>query len=67
MENFLMLMLGISLLSVLVVLFLGLIVFVKGGNINEKYGNKLMQLRVFSQSISIILIIILVAVRMAAN
>ncbi len=62
-----MLMLGISLLSVLVVLFLGLIVFVKGGNINEKYGNKLMQLRVFSQSISIILIIILVAVRMAAN
>jgi hypothetical protein len=67
MENFLMIMLGASLLCVLIVLFLGLIVFVKGGDINERYGNKLMQLRVFSQSISIILIIILVAVRMAAD
>lgn len=62
-----MIMLGASLLCVLVVLFLGLIVFVKGGDVNERYGNKLMQLRVFSQSISIILIIILVAVRMAAD
>ena len=62
-----MIMLGASLLCVLIVLFLGLIVFVKGGDVNERYGNKLMQLRVFSQSISIILIIILVAVRMAAD
>ncbi len=67
MEKILMIMLGISLFSVLLVLFLGLIVFVRGGEINTKYGNRLMQLRVITQTVSIIIIIILVTIRVAGD
>ena len=62
-----MIMLGISLFSVLLVLFLGLVVFVRGGEMNNKYGNKLMQLRVITQTVSISIIIILVAIRVAGD
>lgn len=34
----------------------GTVVMVIGGNINKKYGNKLMQLRVFLQALAIILL-----------
>jgi len=67
MEKILMIMLGISLFSVLLVLFLGLVVFVRGGEMNNKYGNKLMQLRVITQTVSISIIIILVAIRVAGD
>ena len=62
-----MIMLGISLFSVLLVLFLGLVVFVRGGEVNSKYGNKLMQLRVITQTVSISIIIVLVAIRVAGD
>ncbi len=67
MEKILMIMLGISLFSVLLVLFLGLVVFVRGGEVNSKYGNKLMQLRVITQTVSISIIIVLVAIRVAGD
>jgi len=67
MEKILMIMLGISLFSVLLVLFLGLVVFVRGGEMNNKYGNKLMQLRVITQTVSISIIIVLVAIRVAGD
>jgi len=67
MENVLMILLALSLLGVLGVLFTGLIIFVRGGKINQKYGNRLMQLRVISQAIAIFIVILLVTVRVASD
>lgn len=46
----------ISLLSVLGVLAIGMIAMIKGGEFNEKYGNKLMWLRVGLQGVTIALL-----------
>lgn len=47
--------LGLALLVVLGVLFTGLIGLARGGEFNEKYGNKLMQARVIAQAIAVLL------------
>ncbi|MGH1455202.1 MAG: twin transmembrane helix small protein [Alphaproteobacteria bacterium] len=51
-------MILLALLSVLAVLGLGLFSMMKGGEFNEKYGNKLMRLRVMLQGLTILLLVI---------
>ena len=46
----------ISLLVVLAILFTGVIGMAKGGEFNEKYGNKLMIARVVSQFVAVLMI-----------
>ena len=53
----------ISVLVVLVVLMIGLGAFTKGGEFNRKYANKLMRLRIITQAIAVIMILIFVALR----
>ena len=48
----------LSALSVLVVLILGIVSMIKGGEFNEKYGNKLMQARVYLQGLALALLAI---------
>ena len=48
--------LGLALLSVVGVLVVGLFAMVKGGEFNEKYGNKLMQARVALQGVAFALL-----------
>ncbi|MGB0719318.1 MAG: twin transmembrane helix small protein [Bdellovibrionales bacterium] len=43
-------------LSVLGVLILGLVSMVKGGDFNEKYGNRLMQARVGLQGLALLML-----------
>ncbi len=45
-----------SLLCVAGVLFVGIFGMIKGGEFNEKYGNKLMQARVVLQGVAILLL-----------
>ncbi len=49
----------IFLFAVLVVLSMGIISMLRGGEFNKKWGNKLMRARVILQGISILLIILL--------
>lgn len=43
----------IAMLATLAVLGIGIIGFIKGGEFNQKYGNKLMRLRVIMQGIAL--------------
>ena len=51
----------IALIAVLIVLGIGVIAMLRGGNFNRRYGNKLMRLRVLLQALAIILILLFVA------
>ena len=46
------------LFAVLIVLFIGIISMLKGGEFNKRWSNKLMRARVFLQAMAIILILI---------
>ncbi len=48
-------LLALALLAVLIVLFVGIFGMAKGGEFNDKYGNRLMRLRVIMQFVAIIL------------
>ena len=50
----------IAMVLVLASLFVGLISMVKGGEFNQKYGNKLMRLRVTLQGIALALFVMAV-------
>ena len=50
----------IALIAVLIVLAIGVIGMLRGGDFNRRYGNKLMRLRVLLQALAIILIILFV-------
>lgn len=56
MNTMLPILILISFLSVVAVLFTGIFAMIKGGAFNEKYGNKLMQLRVALQGVTILLL-----------
>ena len=45
---------GVSMLVVLASLGTGLIVMARGGDVNARYGNRLMQLRVAAQAMAIV-------------
>ena len=53
---FLKIAIPVMLVIVLVVLITGVVVMARGGEFNKKYGNRLMQLRVATQFIAVILI-----------
>ena len=48
----------IVLFSVLLVLFIGIISMLRGGDFNKRWGNKLMRARVILQGLSILLILL---------
>ncbi len=52
----------LSLIAVLVVLGVGVIGMLRGGDFNRRYANKLMRVRVATQGLAILLILIFVAV-----
>ena len=52
----------LSVISVFVVLAVGITGMLRGGDFNRKYGNLLMRLRVATQGLAIILILLFVAV-----
>ena len=52
----------ISLIAVLIVLGVGIIGMLRGGDFNRRYGNKLMRVRVATQGLAILLILLFVAV-----
>ncbi len=54
--DFLTVLIILALLAVLGVLITGIVSMFVGGEFNRKYGNKLMQTRVFIQLIAVILI-----------
>ncbi|MGH1377694.1 MAG: twin transmembrane helix small protein [Alphaproteobacteria bacterium] len=56
MNTILSILILLSLTSVVIVLFIGIISMIKGGKFNEKYGNKLMRLRVALQGLTILLL-----------
>ncbi len=63
METALNILLGFALIAVLVVLATGMASFVKGGEFNRKYANKLMRLRVASQAAAVIILLALLLLR----
>ncbi len=52
----------LSLIAVLVVLGVGIIGMLRGGDFNRRYGNKLMRVRVATQGLAILLILLFVVV-----
>ncbi len=51
----------IALIAVFVVLMVGVIGMLRGGEFNRRYGNTLMRLRVGMQALAVLLIVIYVA------
>lgn len=58
MSTFFLALIIVALLAVVASLALGLFAMAKGGEINKKYGNKLMQARIILQAIAIALFVI---------
>ncbi len=56
-------LLSLSLLALLGVLATGIFTFARGGEFNEKYGNRLMNLRVATQAVAVVLLGLLVLAR----
>lgn len=60
MSSFFFALMLVAMLAVVASLTLGLIVMARGGALNKKYGNKLMQARITLQGIAILLFILAV-------
>jgi ABC-type dipeptide/oligopeptide/nickel transport system permease component len=58
--NTLLVLLLITMIAVVGVLIFGLIAMAKGGEFNEKYGNRMMRWRVAIQAFAVVLIVIFV-------
>lgn len=56
MSSFTFIVLGFSIVCVLGVLALGIFSMARGGAFNKKYGNKLMQARVYLQGLALALL-----------
>jgi hypothetical protein len=52
----------LSLIAVFLVLVVGIAGMLRGGDFNRRYGNKLMRLRVATQGLAILLIVLFVVV-----
>jgi len=63
MEGTLKVLLGLVLVAVVGVLATGIVGFIKGGEFNQKYGNRLMRARVGCQAVAVFLILLLVLIR----
>ncbi|MDR3441244.1 HIG1 domain-containing protein [Telmatospirillum sp.] len=62
MATILSIMLGFALVSVVGVLVTGVVVFARGGDVNRRWGNRLMNLRVVTQFLAVVLLGALVLV-----
>jgi hypothetical protein len=60
MSTFFFVLMLIAMLAVVASLVIGLVVMTKGGEVNKKYSNKLMQARVTLQGLAIVLFILAV-------
>jgi len=58
--NVLAILLAIALAAVVLVLVVGVIGMARGVEFNEKYGNKMMRLRVGLQALAVILVVLFV-------
>lgn len=58
MEGFIPFMVVAAVILTAIVLLVGVAGFARGGEFNQKYGNKLMRLRILMQGIAIVLICI---------
>ncbi len=58
--NVLAILLAIALAAVVIVLIVGVIGMARGGEFNEKYGNKMMRLRVGLQALAVVLVVLFV-------
>ncbi|MGH1404450.1 MAG: twin transmembrane helix small protein [Alphaproteobacteria bacterium] len=56
MNNMLFILIILSLFSVVAVLAMGIFSMIKGGEFNEKHGNKLMRLRIILQALAVLLL-----------
>jgi len=65
MSKVFLILMGIAMVAVVGVLLTGLFSMARGGSFNAKYGNKLMQWRIWLQGIAIICFLIAVAARNA--
>ena len=63
MEDPLFVLVVISVLVVAAVLIVGVVGFARGGEFNRKYGNKLMRLRIATQAVAVVLILIYIYTR----
>ena len=63
MQYSLNLLLGLALAAVVIVLLTGVAVFVKGGEVNKRWGNKLMSLRVATQAVALLTIGVLLLLK----
>jgi len=63
METALNILLGLALVAVLLVLATGLVGFIRGGEFNRKYANKLMRLRVAAQGFALLVVLALLLLR----
>jgi hypothetical protein len=57
-ENIVSILLGVTVLAVLAVLFLGLFSMAKGGAFSKKYGNSLMRARIATQFLAVVLLLV---------
>jgi hypothetical protein len=53
MSTIFIILMGLAMIATLVVLITGVIAMLKGGEFNQKHGNKLMNARVFLQGLAI--------------
>ncbi len=61
MGSFFFIMTLVTMLAVVITLAAGLIVMGRGGEKNKKYGNRLMQARVFLQGLAIVFFMLAIA------
>jgi uncharacterized membrane protein YqgA involved in biofilm formation len=57
--TFMNVLLIIAMLATVAVLFTGIIGFLRGGEFNERYGNKLMRARVGLQFVALVILVVL--------
>ncbi|QQP91629.1 twin transmembrane helix small protein [Skermanella mucosa] len=60
MSGILTFLLVVAMLAVLGALFVGLFAMVRGGEFNDKYGNRMMRLRVILQGVALVLFVLAV-------
>ncbi|HLN23685.1 MAG TPA: HIG1 domain-containing protein [Patescibacteria group bacterium] len=63
MISFLSVLLGLALVAVLIVLIAGVVVFASGGEVNRRYANRLMNLRVATQAVAVLILGLIVVLR----
>jgi hypothetical protein len=63
MHTFLSLLLMLALAAVVGVLATGIVVFIRGGEFNRRHGNRLMNLRVATQAVAVLILGLLLLLR----